>query len=297
MSLRSSELVLNANGSIYHLGLRPEHLAPTIFLVGDPGRVPRVAAHFDALEFQAEKREFRSCTGRIGERRYTVLSTGIGTDNIDIALNEADALVNIDLEARRPKADLQRLRFIRLGTSGSLQGSIGVGSVVLSSHGLGLDGLLAYYRDAAQVVQTGEATEGEALPWPEALRDFPLPPYLARADAGLLALFPESWPRGITATCPGFYAPQGRTLRLQPLLADLPQRLSALHFGPHRVLNFEMETAAIYGLGAMLGHACLSVNAILANRITGEFAPDPASAVDRMIEQVLGVLEAEPDAQ
>jgi uridine phosphorylase len=279
MSLPASELVLNADGSIYHLAMQPDDVADLVLTVGDPGRVSKVARHFDSVESEREKREFRSCTGWLGGQRITVLSTGIGTDNIDIALNELDALVNIDLETRLPKATLRSLRIIRLGTSGSLQEDVPVGSLVLSSHGLGLDGLMEYYQAPDSIVQ-----------WPEGMEQFPLKPYLCAADPDLLAQFGPTFTRGITATCPGFYGPQGRRLRLEPTLPDLPLLLSRLRFGADRVTNFEMETAAIYGLGALLGHRCLSVNVILANRITGEFAPSPGAAVEGLIQTVLGQL-------
>ncbi len=300
-SLQRSELVLNADGSIYHLALKPEQIAPTVLTVGDPGRVPKVARHFDALEFELEKREFRSCTGRIGERRFTVLSTGIGTDNIDIALNELDALVNLDLAGRKPRDQHRRLNIIRLGTSGSLQADIPVGKLVCSSHGLGLDGLLSWYLDPDARIQFGppkgqqpEAGGSAGLPWPCELDAFPLPPYLCPADPELLNWFGADFARGITATCPGFYGPQGRSLRLQPVMPDLPMRLSGMRFGEHRVSNFEMETAAIYGLGALLGHRCLSINVILANRINGEFAQNPSALVEDMISQVLRILSDAP---
>ncbi len=315
MALEPSELILNADGSIYHLALKPEHLAETILTVGDPGRVPRVSAFFDAIEHQSEKREFRSCTGRIGKRRFTVLSTGIGTDNIDIALNELDALVNLDLEHRVPREKLTRLEIIRLGTSGSLQADLPVDALVVSSHGLGLDGLLHFYRDPEGLIQRGPAQTGETeeketavpetamrdtaerkalLPWPIELDTFPLKPYLCAADHALLSRFPANWVKGITATCPGFYGPQGRSLRLEPALKDLPERLTRLRIGSHRVTNFEMETAAIYGLGALLGHRCVSVNVILANRVTGQFSGNASAAVDRMIRTVLETLTGAP---
>jgi uridine phosphorylase len=284
-----SELILNADGSVYHLALRPEHLADTVFTVGDPDRVERVARHFDAVEFEGRKREFRTCTGRIGQRRFTVLSTGIGTDNIDIALNELDALASIDLEARRPLGEGRSLTIVRLGTSGSLQPDVPVDALVLGTHGLGLDGLLGWYADHRRA-EDPEQDLGEDAAWWRALADLPVQPYLVAADPDLLARFPPLFHRGVTATCPGFYAPQGRQLRLRAVVPDLPARLGALRIGPHRVINFEMETAAIYGLGRLLGHRCLSANVILANRATGDFSSDPRGGVDRLIEAVLGVL-------
>lgn len=299
MALESSELITNADGSIYHLALKPEQVADTVLTVGDPGRVPRVSRHFDHIESEVEKREFRSCTGTLAGQRMTVLSTGIGTDNIDIALNELDALCNIDLESRQIKQPLRSLRIIRLGTSGSLQADIPVDALVLSSHGLGLDGLLDYYQDPEHRLQwSGENPEhspqnNQLIPWPQDLNQFPIRPYLIAGSSKLQELFPPSIARGITATCPGFYGPQGRNLRLQSILPDLPHRLSQLRFGEHRVTNFEMETAAIYGLGALLGHQCASVNVILANRINGTFSKNPSAAVDYLIRSVLEILTAQ----
>ncbi len=294
MIFEPSELILNADGSVYHLALQPDQVAQNILTVGDPGRVAKVARHFDRIEFEVEKREFRTCTGWIGGLRLTVLSTGIGADNIDIVFNELDALVNLDLVNRSIRPQLKALNIIRLGTSGSLQEDVPVDSLVASSHGLGLDGLMDFYLDPDGKIQRKNTDSSGILPWPAELDTFPLPPYLCSASQKLLNLFPEQYIQGITATCPGFYGPQGRNLRLQAIMPDLPKRLSKMRFGEHRVTNFEMETAAIYGMGALLGHRCLSVNVILANRITGEFSPNPAAGVEHMITEVLGILTSGP---
>ncbi len=289
-----SELILRSDGSIYHLAMRPEDLAPTVVTVGDPGRVPMVAEHFDAVESEGMHREFRFATGRIGSRRYTVLSTGIGADNIDIALNELDALANIDFEQRVPRAEHRRLRIVRIGTSGSLQADLPVDAFVVGSHGLGLDGLLGWYSGGRSAEDALHDLDEQA--WWKELESVQLPfrPYLVAADTDLLEAFPPLFHRGVTATCPGFYAPQGRSIRLQAALPDLPSELGKLRFGTERVLNFEMETAPIYGLGRLMGHACLSANVILANRVKGQFSATPQRSIERLIEAVLKVLGGLP---
>lgn len=289
-----SELILREDGSIYHLAMHPEQLAPTVLTVGDPGRVAMVSKHFDRIEHKGQHREFCFATGFLGERRYTVLSTGIGADNIDIALNELDALVNVDFEQREPMAKQRSLRIVRIGTSGSLQPDVPVDAFVLGSHGLGLDGLLSWYADAYAAEDTLHDLDQEAW-WKqvEAMR-LPIRPYLVAASSTLLHAFPPLFHRGVTATCPGFYAPQGRSIRLKAAQPDLPLQLSKLRIGNERVLNFEMETAPIYGLGRLLGHECLSANVILANRIHGRFSKAPTAGVERLIEAVLGVLQSMP---
>ena len=284
MSLEASELILNPDGSIYHLAIRREHVAPTIILVGDPSRVCRVSRHFDELEANIEKREFHTHVGRIGSKRFSVISTGIGTDNIDIVLNELDALVNIDPDNRRLRPQLQSLDLVRFGTSGSLQLDIPVDSFVLSSWGLGLDALMHWYGS----IPVSDTLLQQALQ--EQFTDFPIKPYLIKGSAELEALFPQNYHRGITATCSGFYAPQGRQLRLVPRVKDLADRLTAFRSGPHLISNFEMETAGIYGLAALMGHRALSASAILANRPAGTFSSDPYATIDRLIEKSLEIL-------
>ena len=280
----ASELVINADGSIYHLNLHPEQIAPTVLLVGDPGRVPRVSRHFDHIEHQVQRREFVTHTGTLAGKRLSVVSTGIGTDNIDIVLNELDALANIDFETRCVKEQLSALRFIRLGTSGGLAADVPVGSVVVSAYGIGLDNLAAYYhREVSQEEQNMvRAFEDFARSNGVSLRA-----YAARGSEMLLGVFSQHR-AGITLTCPGFYGPQGRNLRLQSIYNQrFFDEVGNFHHGGFGITNFEMETSAIFALARMLGHQALSCNAILANRLRKEFARDPASAVNNMIEKVL----------
>ena len=283
----ASELILNDDGSVYHLHLLPEDIAETIILVGDPERVPQVTQHFDRVELIKQKREFVTHTGFIGNKRLSVLSTGIGTDNIDIVMNELDTLANIDLQSRQVKSNLTSLDIIRIGTSGALQNDIEVDSILISSHGLGLDALMQFYTGT-------DDDETEAL-LDEIDRQLDLlfvNPYLYKAHPEWLNLFGKYYTQGITATCCGFYAPQGRMLRTQAQYTDLVTRLNQLNAGGYRITNFEMETAGIYALAAAMGHRALSVNAILANRITHTFSANPAKIINRAIEEVLEKLSA-----
>jgi uridine phosphorylase len=285
--LAPSELVIKEDGTIYHLNLRPEDIADTIITVGDPGRVGQVSKHFDRIELQQQKREFVTHTGWLGQKRLTVISTGIGPDNIDIALNELDALANIDFRTRQITKNPRTLRFIRLGTSGCLQDDIEVERLVFSAYGLGLDNLLYFY---------GYQARGSAADLQQALAEhlvhagiqLPITPYLVAGAEELLQNLAEHDARGITITSPGFYAPQGRQLRLPSRI--LPATLDALTSFRHplaRITNFEMETSAIYGLSHLLGHQALSCNVILANRAHGTFSPDPLAAVEKMIVEML----------
>lgn len=289
--IEESELIINKRGAIYHLDLRPEELAQKIFLVGDPGRVPVVSKYFDRIEIKQQHREFISHTGFIGSERFTVISTGIGTDNIDIVMNELDALVNIDFSTRTINRNHVQLQIIRLGTSGSLQKEISVDSFVASSHGLGIDNLLNFYRTeprgAEQEILQAFITHTQ-------LHQQFAHPSIASASAYLMKYFTEGYFTGITITCPGFYGPQGRILRLGLRHPDLIDRLTSFHFGPYRITNFEMETSAIYGLGNMLGHHCLSLNVIVANRISKTFSSDGQLAVERLIEKSLQVVRSMP---
>ena len=282
--IAESELIINPRGAIYHLDLRPEELAPNVILVGDPGRVAMVSKYFDRIEFKSHHREFISHTGFVGTKRITCTSSGIGPDNIDIVMNELDALVNIDFDSRQIKTKLTSLNVMRIGTSGSLQADIPVDSYVAGTHGLGLDNLLNYYRL--------EHNEQER----ELLHSFVTHtqlhsqvgnPYICLASASLLKNFVDGFHHGITVTCPGFYGPQGRVLRLGVSNPDLVNRLTQFSFGQHRITNFEMETSAIYGLGKLLGHHCLSMNAIVANRIHKEFTKDANTVIDNLIKKVL----------
>ncbi|HVY73499.1 MAG TPA: nucleoside phosphorylase [Puia sp.] len=284
--IEESELILNERRAIYHLNLLPEELAPQIFLVGDPGRVPMVSKYFDRIECKQQHREFISHTGYIGEKRFTVISTGIGTDNIDIVMNELDALVNIDLSSRLVKKNLTTLQIIRLGTSGSLQKEIPVDSLVASTHGIGIDNLLNFYRSEPDE-QDQEILQA-FINHTQIGRQF-AQPHIAGASAHLLKHFTNGYFNGITVTCPGFYGPQGRVLRLGLSQPDLIDRLISFHYGPFRISNFEMETSAIYGLGHRLGHQCLSLNVIIANRINKTFSSDAKSAVDGLIRKSLDI--------
>ncbi len=289
--IEESELILNSRNAIYHLNLLPEELAHKIFLVGDPGRVPVVSKYFDRIEVKQQHREFISHTGYIGSERYTVLSTGIGTDNIDIAMNELDALVNIDFTSRTIKPDLTQLQIIRIGTSGSLQKEIPVDRFVASTHGLGIDNLLNFYR---QEPRGAEQEILQAFITHTQLHQQFAHPTIASASAFLLKHFTDGYFNGITVTCPGFYGPQGRILRLGLSQPDLIERLTSFAFGPYRVSNFEMETSAIYGLGSMLGHHCLSLNVIVANRISKTFSADGLQAVERLIDKTLSIVASMP---
>lgn len=285
----TSELIINGKGRIYHLDLHPSEIADTVITVGDPDRVAEVSKYFDRIEYKRAHREFITHTGYISSKRISVVSTGIGPDNIDIVLNELDALVNIDLDARLPKEKHKGLEIVRMGTSGALQADIEVDSLVASTFGVGLDNLLHYYHyeENAEV-----AFIRNALIRHSALENAAIKPYMVEGSIHMLNKFPAraGYHHGITVTCPGFYAPQCRQLRLAPALPHLIGALSGFRSGPHRVTNFEMETSAIYGLGKLLGHQCLSISTIIANRQTGAFSKDPASSVENMIKRSLEYL-------
>jgi uridine phosphorylase len=285
--IAESELIINSRGAVYHLNLRPEELAQTIITVGDPDRVSLVSRYFDSLESKFQHREFVSHTGLIGKKRLTVVSTGIGPDNIDIVLNELDALVNIDFETRQIKQNLTSLNIIRIGTSGSLQADVSVDSYVASTHGLGLDNLLNYYR---QEHNEQEKQLLHSFVTHTQLHTGVSNPYITLAGPSLLKHFVNGYHQGITVTCPGFYGPQGRVLRLGVQNPQLIDRLTEFTFGRYRITNFEMETAAIYGLGKLLGHHCLSLSAIVANRIQKQFTKNGDALIDKLIRQTLEII-------
>lgn len=285
--IQSSELILNPNGSVYHLNLKPENIASEIIFVGDQNRVEKITKHFDSIEFSIQKREFKTQTGKYKNKRITVISTGIGPDNIDIVMNELDALVNIDLETRKPKQNLTSLNIIRIGTSGSLQADIPCDSFVMSQYGLGLDNMLRSYLmdnvsekdiEDAFIAQTNwDARKGR--------------PYVIKGSEKLeKALDSDKIFKGFTGTAGGFYGPQGRVLRLEIQDNDLNRKMDSFIYNGTRITNLEMETGAIYGLGKLLGHECLSLNAIIANRATGTFSKDPYKAVDELIIYTLNKL-------
>ncbi len=282
--IASSELILNPDGSVYHLNLKPENIANDIIFVGDQNRVEKITQFFDSVEFSTQKREFKTQTGIYKGKRITVMSTGIGPDNIDIVINELDALVNIDLKTRTPKETLTSLNIIRIGTSGSLQANIPVDSFVLSSYGLGLDNMLRSYKiDAVSNPEIEEAFVKHTHWDPKKGR-----PYAIACSEKLANLiYSEKMHKGITATAGGFYGPQGRVLRLDIQDGDLNSKMDNFKFNDTVITNLEMETAAIYGLSALLGHNALSLNAIIANRATGDFSSDPYKAVDQLIAYTL----------
>ncbi len=287
MKIHESELVLNSRGAVYHLDLLPEELAPTIIIVGDPNRVPVVSKHFDSIEIKRNHREFLTHTGRIGVKRISVISTGIGTDNIDIVLNELDALVNIDLNARIIKPELQTLNIIRVGTCGSLQQDIYADSFIASTHGLGIDNLLNFY------THTNNEEEKNILQHfilHTQMSDRIAQPYIATAAASLLKHFVTGFHHGITITCPGFYGPQGRVLRLGLSNPEMINTLTTFQFGNHRIINFEMETSGIYGLGKLLGHNCISLNAVVADRINKNFTKNAEKTIVTLIKKTLDII-------
>lgn len=283
--LQNSELILNKDGSIYHLGIHPEHIADTILLVGDPQRVDKVSQYFDAIEFKQQRREFVTCTGRIGRERFTCLATGIGTDNIDIVFNELDALVNVDLATRQIKKDHKTLTFIRLGTSGSIREDLPVDSFLVANYGIGLEGLMLFYEQNRNALT--EKLKEEFTSYLQKLHfNFPIMPTFASADKELVARFQgENWKQGISITATGFYAPQNRTIRAKTVVADLFTLMQSFSFNKLNITNLEMETSAIYGLANVLGHRALALNAILANRPTGCFSAAPKNVEKRLIRQ------------
>lgn len=285
--IAESELIINNRGAVYHINTRPDEIGDIIITVGDPDRVGEVSKHFDKIECKNNHREFAVHTGYLGNKRLSCVSTGIGPDNIDIVLNELDALVNIDFETRTIKNSLKSLNIIRFGTSGSLQQAIPVDSFVASTHGLGLDNLLHFYR-----LENNEEEKQliHAFNTHTQLSTGNVSPYINMASVSLLKEFTTNYFQGITVTCPGFYGPQGRVLRLGLGYPQLVDNLTTFSFGNHHITNFEMETSAIYGLGKMLGHHCLSLSAIVANRITKEFSKDGALAVQNLIKQSLNVI-------
>lgn len=282
--LQESELILNEDGSIYHLKLRPEHIASSIILVGDPGRVEAISKYFDTIEHKIQNREIITHTGFLKNKRLTVMSTGMGTDNIDIIINELDALANIDLEKREIKTELTSLNLIRLGTSGAIQPGIPINEFIVSSHAIGIDGLLNFYStDHSAFDQAMADAFHKHADWPETMAY----PYVARASESLLKKMGKGLAKGITATAPGFYGPQGRKLRLELGISDLNQRLESFEHEGLKISNFEMETSALYGLSALLGHQALTVCVAIANRHRKEYNKDYKSHVDQLIRLVL----------
>ncbi|MCL6265873.1 nucleoside phosphorylase [Flagellimonas myxillae] len=284
MALGHSELILNPDGSIYHLNLHPEDISDTIITVGDPDRVRSVSKYFDSIEIEKSRREFLTHTGAINGKRITVISTGIGTDNIDIVFNELDALVNVDFSTRQIKDQLTILNFIRIGTSGAIQHDIPVDSFLLSESAVGFDGLMHFYATGQHANKGLEHSLNEFLGW----NPHHIQAYAFDADAALSEKFKGNHIRfGITATNSGFYGPQGRSIRLTPKLQGFNERLASFSHQDRRVTNLEMETAGIYGLAKLHGHRAVSLNAILANRSSGEFSKSAFRTVDNLIKFTL----------
>jgi uridine phosphorylase len=285
--IQSSELILNPDGSVYHINLKPGQIAKDIIFVGDQNRVEKITKHFESIEFSTQKREFKTQTGIYKGKRITVMSTGIGPDNIDIVMNELDALVNIDLETRTVKSELTSLNIVRIGTSGSLQAAIPCDSFVMSQYGLGLDNMLRSYLidsitekaiEDAFITQTNwDMRKGR--------------PYVIKGSETLAKKFESKQLfSGFTGTAGGFYGPQGRVLRIGIQDNDLNKKMDSFEYQGIQMTNLEMETGAIYGLGKLLGHECLSLNAIIANRAAGTFSEDPYKAVDELIMYALNKL-------
>jgi uridine phosphorylase len=279
-SIKETDLILK-EGAVYHLGLRPEDISHKIISVGDPERVQKVSGFFDSIEHKAAHREFITHTGTYKGKRISVISTGMGTDNIEILMTELDALVNVDLQTRTAQPNLQALEIVRIGTSGSLRANFPTGSFVASAMAFGIDSLMSFY---PHKMKTADQQLAEAF---QEHISLPFAPYIAYADTDLLKRVGDGMQNGITLTCPGFYAPQGRSVRLFPLQGDLVGQYSDFQHGQIRITNFEMETAGYYAMGELLGHKMLSVNVIVANRATNEFSKNAEKEMEMAIEMVL----------
>lgn len=284
MQFPETELILTPGHRVYHINLKDEDIADDVIVVGDQHRVAQISAFFSKIEFKTEHREFITHTGVFNGKRVTVLSTGIGTDNIDIVLNELDAAVNIDPLTRTLKNKLRSLNIVRLGTSGALQADIPVNGIVVSSYGIGLDGLLNFYEGYKAINE--DAISEAFIKHTGWMPELPYP-YCVKGSEHLISKFKEGTHIGITATAPGFYGPQGRQLRLKAAKPDLNELLTSFRLNEHRITNFEMETSALYGLGKMLGHHCMTACVIIANRVRKEFTSDYKKSVEHLIEASL----------
>jgi len=280
--IAETELILTQEKKIYHLNLSKDEIADDIILVGDPDRVSVISNKFDSIEHKIQNREFVTHTGILNGKRISAIATGIGPDNIDIVVNELDALVNIDFKNRTINKKKKTLNLIRLGTSGALQKDIEVDSFLASSFGLGLDNIAHFYESEKIIEQDMSSKYKQHASWPENLSN----PYIVKASGNLLSLF-QDIKKGITATAPGFYGPQGRTLRLKPSVINLHEKMESFNYKENRITNFEMETSALYYLGQSLGHNTLTICAIIANRLTKEYSKDYKKTVEKMIDLVL----------
>lgn len=279
--IAESELIINPDGSIYHLHLKPGQVADTIITVGDPDRVAKVSAHFDKIELQVQHREFITHTGWYKGKRISAMSTGMGTDNVEIFMTELDALFNVDFKTRRPKSGHKQLRIVRVGTSGSMQSTLPEGSTLVSSMAVGLDTLMAFYT----IPQTD--LESQIAEHVKKCLNLPFLPYCIAGSAKLLEELGEGFSSGITVTCPGFFGPQGREVRLKPRIPTIFNRLGEHPFQNHSFTNFEMETAGYYAMAKLLGHEVLSMNAIVANRVSGRISDSPGLIIENLIKRVL----------
>ena len=280
----ASQLVLNAEGAVYHLNLHPDQLADNVIMVGDPGRVDMIASFFNKIEVKRQNRELVSRTGYFNGKRITVLSTGMGTDNLDIVMNELDALANIDLKTRMPKDERRRLNLIRIGTCGALQPDIRIGENVATRYAIGLDGLLYFYEKNKEVNEIAMRDAFiEQMDYPT---DLPKP-YIVEGSKELFERLAQDYYQGVTATAPGFYGPQGRTLRMHLAYPEINHKMENFEYQGRRVCNFEMESSALYGLGKMMGHNCLTVCVAIANRVTEQFATDYHPYMKELIQNTL----------
>jgi len=285
--INDAELILNADGSIYHLNLKPHEIADTIIFVGDPDRVTEVSKYFDSIEIKKAKREFITHSGSLNGKKLSVISTGIGTDNIDIVLTELDALVNFDFNTRALKREMSSLDIVRIGTSGSIQGNIAMGTILASEYAIGFDTLMQYYKKTDLPEEL--ILQKEVI---EFFDELTFKPYVAHASPKLLNLLAYDLPKGITMTAPGFYGPQGRNLRSTNMYPNLIRKANMFKFDNRQITNLEMETAGIYALSNMYGHHAISINAILASRVQDTFCHNPAEIVDQAIQLVLQRLTA-----
>lgn len=281
--IKESELIINPEGTIYHLNLRPEDVAGNVILVGDPGRVEKISKHFDKVLLRTRNREMVTHTGFLNGKHIMVMSTGMGTDNIDIVMNELDALVNVDFKTRIIRSEHKTLNIIRLGTSGAVQPDIPINSIAVSTHGLGLDGLLKFYDSKKVIDETLSSSFIEQVNWHP---DLPYP-YFVKCSEALYQRFSDVPVSGITATAPGFYGPQGRVIRIPLNHPDLMDKMQHFHYNGQRIINFEMETSALYGLGRLLGHNTLTTCAVIANRANNTYSEDHQKVIDKLIEIVL----------
>ncbi len=282
--LAEPDLIVNADGSVYHLCMKPEDLADTVIVVGDPGRVADISSRFSQIESKRTNREFVSHTGFISGKRITALSTGIGPDNIDIVMHELDALANFNLQTREQNARHRSLSIVRIGTSGSIQPDVKINSFSLSTHACGLDNLLCFYKGLEDISDKGmTAAFRSQVDWHQGLSQ----PYFIKGAGPLVEKFRPFTIPGITATAPGFYGPQGRFLRLALTDPDMIRKLQSFSYESNRIVNFEMETSALYGLGALMGHNMVTMCALIANRATGEYNPDHKTVIKALIDLVL----------